>query len=64
MMFEFTIGINITGKGESVTVGRRTRWSPPPKVKYERPDPVFNYVRRRNSAAICVIHTGVDRRQG
>jgi hypothetical protein len=37
MMFEFTIGINLTGKGESVTVG--------------------------HSAAICVIHTGVDHRK-
>ena len=38
MMLEFTVGINVAGKHESVTVA----------VECERPDALINYVRRRN----------------
>jgi hypothetical protein len=48
MMLEFTIGINIAGKRESVTVAAEDALIAVLKVKYERPDAVINYVRRRN----------------
>ena len=48
MMLEFTVGINIVGKRESVTVAAQDALIAALKLKYERPDAVINYVRRRN----------------
>src|SRR6266446_240096 len=48
MMLEFTVGINIAGKHESVTVAAEDALIAALKVKCERPDAVINYVRRRN----------------
>jgi hypothetical protein len=45
MMLEFTVGINIAGKRESVTVAAEDALIAALKLKYERPDAV---VRRRN----------------
>ncbi len=58
MMLEFTVGINMAGKRESVTVAAEDALIAALKVKYERPDAVINYVRRRNKRGDCVIHTG------
>jgi hypothetical protein len=46
-MLEFTVGINIAGKHESVTVAAEDALIAL-KVKCERPDALINYVRRRN----------------
>ena len=48
MMLEFTVGINMAGKRESVTVAAEDALIAALKVKYQRPDAVINYVRRRN----------------
>jgi hypothetical protein len=48
MMLEFTVGINIAGKRESVTVAAEDALIAALKLKYERP----------TSEAIYVIHTG------
>jgi hypothetical protein len=48
MMFEFTVGLNIAGKPQSVTVTAEDALIAALKVKHERPDAVINYVRRRN----------------
>src|SRR5438132_186287 len=48
MMLEFTVGINIAGKHESVTVAAEDALIAALKVKCERPDALINYVRRRN----------------
>ena len=48
MMLEFTVGINIAGKHESVTVAAEDALIAALKVKCERPDGLINYVRRRN----------------
>ena len=48
MMLEFTVGINIAGKHESVTVAAEDALIAALKVKCERPDAMINYVRRRN----------------
>ena len=48
MTLEFTVGMNIAGKRESVTVAAEDALLAALKVKYERPDAVINYVRRRN----------------
>jgi hypothetical protein len=48
MMLEFTVAINIAGKRESVTVAAEDALIAALKLKYERPDAVINYVRRRN----------------
>ena len=48
MMLELTVGINIAGKRESVTVAAEDALIAALKLKYERPDAVINYVRRRN----------------
>jgi hypothetical protein len=47
MMLEFTVGINVAGKRESVTVAAEDALIAA-KVKHERPGAVVNYVRRRN----------------
>jgi hypothetical protein len=46
MVLEFTVGINIAGKHESVTVADALIAAL--KVKCERPEALINYVRRRN----------------
>ena len=48
MPLEFTVGINIAGKRQSVTVAAEDALVAALKVKHERPDAVINYVRRRN----------------
>jgi hypothetical protein len=48
MTLEFTVGINIAGKHESVTVAAEDALIAALKVKCERPDALINYVRRRN----------------
>jgi type 1 fimbriae regulatory protein FimB/type 1 fimbriae regulatory protein FimE len=48
MMLEFTVGINIAGKHESVSVAAEDALIAALKVKCERPDALINYVRRRN----------------
>ena len=47
MMLEFTVGINVAGKHESVTVAAEDALIAALKVKCERPDALINYVRRR-----------------
>ena len=47
-MLEFTVGINTAGKRKTVTVAAEDALVAALKVKYERPDAVINYVRRRN----------------
>jgi len=47
MMLEFTVGINIAGKHESVTVAAEDALIAALKVKCERPDAMINCVRRR-----------------
>jgi hypothetical protein len=48
MTEEFTIGINIAGKRQSVTVAAEDALIAALKVKHQKPDAVINYVRRRN----------------
>ena len=48
MMLEFAVGINIAGKHESVTVAAEDALIAALRVKYEQPEAVINYVRRRN----------------
>ena len=48
MTLEFTVGINIAGKRQSVNVEAEDALIAALKVKHERPDAVINYVRRRN----------------
>ena len=48
MMLKFTVGINTAGKRKTVTVAAEDALVAALKVKYERPDAVINYVRRRN----------------
>jgi hypothetical protein len=47
-MLEFTVGINIAGQRQSVTVAAEDALIAALKVKSERPDAMINYVRRRN----------------
>ena len=48
MKLEFTVGTNIAGKRQSVTVAAEDALIAALKVKHENPDAVINYVRRRN----------------
>jgi len=48
MTEEFTIGINIAGKRQSLTVAAEDALIAALKVKHQRPEAVINYVRRRN----------------
>lgn len=48
MTEEFTIGINIAGKRQCVTVAAEDALIAALKVKHQRPEAVINYVRRRN----------------
>jgi len=47
-MLEFTVGINVDGERQSVTVVAEDALIAALKVKAERPNAVINYVRRRN----------------
>ena len=48
MMHEFTVGINVAGTRQSVTVVAEDALIAALKVKSERPDAMINYVRRSN----------------
>ncbi len=48
MLLEFTVGINIDGERQSVTVSAEDALIAALKVKHEKPDAVINYVRRSN----------------
>jgi hypothetical protein len=48
MALEFTIGMTVAGKHQSVTVSGEDALIAALKVKHERPDAVINYVRRCN----------------
>jgi hypothetical protein len=48
MTQEFTIGINIAGTRQSVTVAAEDALIAALKVKHQKPEAVINYVRRRN----------------
>jgi hypothetical protein len=48
MAEQFTIGINVAGKRESVTVAAEDALIAALKVKHQRPEAVINYVRRTN----------------
>jgi hypothetical protein len=48
MMLEFTVGLNVAGERQSVTVTAEDALIAALKVKAERPDAMINYVRRRN----------------
>lgn len=48
MMFEFTVGINVAGERQSVTVSAEDALIAALKVKHENPEAIVNYVRRSN----------------
>src|SRR5260370_41107673 len=48
MMLEFTVGINIAGERQSVTVSAEDALIAALQVKRERPEATINYVRRSN----------------
>ena len=48
MTLEFTVGINIAGDRQSVTVSAEDALIAALKVKHETPRAMINYVRRRN----------------
>ena len=48
MMLEFTVGINIAGKHESVTVAAEDALIAALKVKMQRPEALIAYVRQQN----------------
>jgi hypothetical protein len=48
MTLEFTVGINIAGETQSVTVSAEDALIAALKVKHDAPEAVINYVRRRN----------------
>ena len=48
MTLEFTVGINIAGDRQSVTVSAEDVLIAALKVKHETPQAMINYVRRRN----------------
>ena len=48
MTLEFTVGINIAGDRQSVTVSAEDALIAALKVKHETPQAIINYVRRRN----------------
>ena len=49
MTTQFTVGLNIGGKPQSVTVTAEDALIAALKVKHEKPDAVINYVRKRNA---------------
>ena len=46
---EFTVGINLDGKANAVTVEAEDALIAALKVKHEKPHAVINYVRKRNA---------------
>jgi hypothetical protein len=48
MTLEFTVGINIAGERQSVTVSAEDALIAALKVKHEKPEAMINYVRRSN----------------
>lgn len=48
MTNEFTIGINVDGKRDAVTVEAEDALIAALKVKHEKPNAVINYVRKSN----------------
>jgi len=48
MLLEFTVGINIGGERQSVTVSAEDALIAALKVKHEKPEATINYVRRSN----------------
>jgi hypothetical protein len=48
MKQEFTVGMNLNGKSQSVSVQAEDALIAALKVKHERPRAVINYVRKRN----------------
>ncbi|MBV8450522.1 MAG: hypothetical protein JO357_14455 [Hyphomicrobiales bacterium] len=48
MKHEFTVGMNLNGKSQSVIVDAEDALIAALKVKHGRPDAVINYVRKRN----------------
>jgi hypothetical protein len=49
MTTQFTVGLKIGGKPQSVTVTAEDALIAALKVKHEKPDAVINYVRKRNA---------------
>ena len=47
MTIQFTVGLNVGGKPQSVTVTAEDALIAALKVKHEKPDAVINYVRKR-----------------
>ena len=47
-MLEFTVGINIAGVRQSVSVSAEDALIAALKVKYEKPEAIINYVRPSN----------------
>ncbi len=48
MTQDFSVGINVTGRRQSVTVAAEDALIAALKVKHERPEATINYVRRCN----------------
>ncbi|MGV1015277.1 MAG: hypothetical protein ACOYB4_09935 [Methyloceanibacter sp.] len=48
MQSQFTVGINVSGKGERLVVKAEDALIAALKVKAERPDAIITYVRRLN----------------
>jgi len=48
MTTEFTVGLRLGGKSQTVTVSAEDALIAALKVKYEHPDGVINYVRKCN----------------
>ena len=48
MMLEFTVGINIAGESQTVTVSAEDALIAALKVKRRKPQATINYVRRSN----------------
>jgi hypothetical protein len=46
---EFTVGLNLRGKRQSVTVAAEDALIAALKVKHSMPDAVINYVRKQNA---------------
>jgi len=47
-MLEFTVGINVAGARQSVSVSAEDALIAALKVKHEKPEAIINYVRRSN----------------
>jgi hypothetical protein len=56
-MTEFTVGLSIGAKDESVSIEAEDALIPALKVKHERPNAVIDYVRRQNRQGVGAILT-------